>query len=287
MFEEWAKAPEGSGREGSDGSSGGGEEPFSEHSEYIEQLLAGVTSDMPANEDFAGTQAYINAEVSGLEEEESTAAPEAGEPSGADASDEASEEAGGKKKSAAGVRTEIYDWIQTLVSTLLAVIIAFIFLGRQITVIGDSMYETLHDDDKVLMTNIFYTPEYGDIVIIKAQSFGETPLVKRIIATEGQEIDIDFVSHTVTVDGAALSEPYIYELTSENGDFKGPLTVPEGCVFVMGDNRNHSTDSRFERVGFVDKRNILGKVHFITVPGKNDYGIRDWSRVGSAYKTTP
>jgi signal peptidase I len=194
----------------------------------------------------------------------------------------------GEKIAVNKLRVEVYDWLQCLVSTMLAVVLAFIFIGRQISVDGDSMFQTLHDDDRVLMTNVFYKPEYGDIVIIKTESFGETPLVKRIIATEGQEINIDFAAHIVTVDGAALDEPYINEPTSVEGDFRGPVKVPEGCVFVMGDNRNRSTDSRTSRVGFVDVRNILGKVHLITIPGKDsDYGLRDWSRIGSVYKTTP
>jgi signal peptidase I len=192
------------------------------------------------------------------------------------------------EKPASKARLEIYDWLQCIVSTMIVVILAFIFIGRQISVVGDSMFQTLHDNDKVLVTNVFYTPEYGDIVIIKAESFGETPLVKRVIATEGQEINIDFASHVVTVDGVALDEPYINEPTSVEGDFRGPVKVPEGCIFVMGDNRNRSTDSRFERVGFVDTRNVLGKVHFVTMPGKDgNYGLRDWSRVGSVYRTTP
>jgi signal peptidase I len=227
---------------------------------------------------------------------DNAAEPPQGEPEGTDGNLEASAEVseteaaqeGGETAVGNKVHIEVYDWLQCLVSTMLAVVLAFIFIGRQISVDGDSMFQTLHDDDRVLMTNIFYKPEYGDIVIIKTESFGETPLVKRIIATEGQEVNIDFETHIVTVDGMALNEPYINEPTSVEGDFKGPVKVPDGCVFVMGDNRNRSTDSRTSRVGFVDVRNILGKVHFITIPGKDrDYGLRDWSRIGSVYKTTP
>ncbi|MDR2420938.1 MAG: signal peptidase I [Oscillospiraceae bacterium] len=209
----------------------------------------------------------------------------------AEGAEEGSGDGGDKKESekpGSKARLEIYDWLQCIVSTMITVILAFIFIGRQISVVGDSMLQTLHDNDKVLVTNVLYTPEYGDIVIIKAESFGETPLVKRVIATEGQEINIDFATRVVTVDGVALDEPYINEPTSVEGDFRGPVKVPEGCIFVMGDNRNRSTDSRFERVGFVDARNVLGKVHFVTMPGKDgNYGLRDWSRVGSVYRTTP
>jgi signal peptidase I len=185
------------------------------------------------------------------------------------------------------MRLEILDWIQCVVSTLVAVIIIFIFVGREIGVDGHSMNNTLHHMDKVLITDVFYKPKYGDIVIIHVDKYDEVPLVKRVIATAGQTVDIDFDAHTVTVDGTVLNEPYIREPTSRPIDFIGPVTVPEGCIFVMGDNRNASNDSRDAQVGFIDTRNVLGKVHLIALPGKDDYGVRDWSRIGSVYKTTP
>ena len=132
-------------------------------------------------------------------------------------------------------------------------------------VVGSSMYPTLEDGDKIIVSNLFYTPKQGDIVVFRKDEYREEPLVKRIIAVEGQTVDIDFERGIVYVDG----EP----LDPEN--FIGPVEVPEGCIFVMGDNRNASTDSRTTEIGMVDERCIMGKVYFTVFPLKNfgsDYG---------------
>jgi signal peptidase I len=183
----------------------------------------------------------------------------------------------------AGARMELYDWVQCVVTAVVFGILIFIFVGRTIGVEGDSMLQTLHNEDRVIMWSLFYKPSNGDIVIIKTDSYGDKPLVKRVIAVGGQTVDIDFDIGEVKVDGAVLSEGYINEPTREQLSFKGPVTVPEGHVFVMGDNRNRSLDSRSESVGFVDVRNVLGKVIFVAVPGKDAFGLRDWSRFGSVY----
>ena len=198
-------------------------------------------------------------------------------------------EAEAEEEKARAARTDAYDWIQSIVSTLVIVILAFIFIGRQTGVTGVSMRNTLHNDDSVIVTGLFYKPKYGDIVIIKSDAFTDQLLVKRVIATEGQTIDINFETNEVLVDGIVLNEPYIREPTRERLDFNGAVTVPDGCVFVMGDNRNQSRDSRDSDVGFIDEREIIGKVHFIILPGMDkDNGIpRDWSRLGSPYKTLP
>ena len=180
-------------------------------------------------------------------------------------------------------KMELYDWVQCLVAALLCGILLFVFIGRIIGVDGTSMLQTLQNKDKVVMSNLFYTPEYGDIVVIKTDFFGDTPIVKRVIATEGQTIDIDFKTGTVTVDGAVLEEDYINTPTTDRENFEGPVTVPEGYVFVMGDNRDYSTDSRSSYVDLVDTRRILGKVYWVIIPGIGEDGIRDWSRIGSVY----
>lgn len=158
-------------------------------------------------------------------------------------------------------RIEIYDWLESIVTAIVACILIFVFLGRIIDVEGTSMVPTLNDRDKVLMSGLFYTPRQGDIIVLTKKSFSEIPLVKRVIATEGQTVDIDFSTGEVWVDGKLLDEPYISEPTRRSFDVRFPLVVPDGYIFVMGDNRNHSTDSRDSQVGFVDKRCVLGKVY--------------------------
>jgi signal peptidase I len=160
----------------------------------------------------------------------------------------------------AGAVSEVYDWVSCIVAALLICVTVFVFFARVVGVIGSSMVPTLHDTDKVIISDLFYKPEYGDIVVLRKETFDEKPIVKRVIATEGQTVNIDFERGIVYVDGEALEENYINDLTHNAIDFEGEITVPEGQVFVMGDNRNRSTDSRDDRIGCVDTRYIMGKV---------------------------
>ena len=182
-------------------------------------------------------------------------------------------------------RMELYDWLQCIVSAIILGIFIFVFIGRTIGVEGDSMRQTLHWNDRVIMSGLFYTPKNGDIIIFRppTEAFGSTPLVKRVIAMEGQTIDIDFDTGDVMVDGVVLDEPYINEVTASRLSFSGHETVPPGHVFVMGDNRNKSSDSRDSRIGMVDTRYILGKVLFLLIPGQTNNDPRDWSRIGLIY----
>lgn len=164
-------------------------------------------------------------------------------------------------------RKNIYDWIQCLMSALIVCIVLFIFVVRVIDVRGTSMYPTLNNEDKMLVSDLFYKPKTGDVVVFKKDQYDpDRALVKRVIATEGQEINIDFDRGIVYVDGEAIEEDYINELTTTKLDFIGPQTVPDGCVFVMGDNRNMSTDSRKTEIGMVDNRLIIGKVYLVIFP---------------------
>ena len=164
-------------------------------------------------------------------------------------------------------RKNAYDWIQCLASALIVCVVIFIFVARVIDVKGTSMYPTLNNQDKMLVSDLFYTPKAGDIVVFKKDQYDpERALVKRVIATEGQEINIDFDRGIVYVDGVALEEDYINELTTTKLDFIGPQTVPDGCVFVMGDNRGVSLDSRSDEVGTVDEDRIIGKAFFRLYP---------------------
>lgn len=157
-------------------------------------------------------------------------------------------------------RGEIYDWMQSLVFALIICIIVFVFIFRIVDVSGDSMNPTLLNGDKLVVSDVFYKPKQGDIVIFRKDEYKAEALVKRVIAIEGQTIEIDFDRGRVYVDGELLDEPYIAEPTHNQLDFQGPQTVPEGCVFVMGDNRNASSDSRRAQIGMVDERLIVGKV---------------------------
>ena len=171
-------------------------------------------------------------------------------------------------------RGEIYDWMQSLVFALIICIIVFVFIFRIVDVSGDSMNPTLLNGDKLVVSDVFYKPKQGDIVIFRKDEYKAEALVKRVIATEGQTIEIDFDRGRVYVDGELLDEPYIAEATKNQLDFPGAQTVPEGCVFVMGDNRNQSSDSRRAAIGMVDERLIVGKVLFKIFP---------LDRIGSPY----
>ena len=154
---------------------------------------------------------------------------------------------------------DLFDWLQCIVTALVACVLIFVFIGRTIGVVGSSMVPTLEQGDRLIISKLFYTPQQGDIVVLQKDSFADYPLIKRVIATEGQTVDIDFDAGVVYVDGVALVEPYTAEPTVVREDFDEPVTVPEGCIFVMGDNRNRSTDSRTDSIGCVDTRLIMGK----------------------------
>ena len=168
----------------------------------------------------------------------------------------------------------MYDWLQSLVSAVVVLVLIFITgLIRPVDVDGSSMVPTLIDGDKIITTSLYGTLRQGDIVVLTKKSFGETSIVKRVIATEGQTVDIDFNAGTVTVDGTVLEEPYIADLTRTPGNLSYPLTVEKGHIFCMGDNRNHSTDSRFSSIGQIDTRCVLGKVLFRILPIRSFGGV--------------
>ena len=156
-----------------------------------------------------------------------------------------------------------------LVHVLAIFMFLYILLFRVVVVVGPSMYNTLVDGDRlVLISNVLYrNPKQGDVIVASKESFrdGEC-IIKRIIATEGQTVDIDFQLGVVYVDGVGLQEDYTYTMTNMDEGMKFPLTVPEGCVFAMGDNRNASTDSRKAEIGMVDERLVIGKVYMVIFP---------------------
>ena len=161
---------------------------------------------------------------------------------------------------------DAYDWLESVVSAIVICILIFIFAFRVVSVKGSSMLPTLVDGEKVVISRFVRNPNPGDIIVLTKASFSEDSIVKRVIATEGQTVEIDFVNGIVRVDGVELVEPYIADLTHRELDMDGPVTVAEGCVFCMGDNRNGSTDSRAASIGQIDTRCILGKVLFRVWP---------------------
>lgn len=179
----------------------------------------------------------------------------------------------------------LYEWVQAVVCSVLAIVLIFTFVVRIIGVSGQSMRETLQNGDKLLVLNSCLCGDYrrGDIVIFQKPEFENGELiVKRVIATERQTVDIDFAAGQVFVDGEALEEPYIRELTWLDEGLKFPITVPDGCVFVMGDNRNDSKDSRYEGLGPLDTRHIVGRAVLLVLPGETaDLDRREWSRIGT------
>ena len=177
----------------------------------------------------------------------------------------------------------IYCWAQALITAVVSVVLLFTFAVRLIGVSGPSMQDTLYTGDRLLVLNAAYCDfKAGDVVVINDYNaqLSDT-LVKRIVAVEGQTVDIDFMSGQVYVDGRPLDEPYIKEPTYTSEGVQFPLTLGEGEVFVMGDNRNQSTDSRDPKLGPVDERYLQGKALFLLLPGKTpDTDRIDWGRIG-------
>jgi len=178
---------------------------------------------------------------------------------------------------------DAYEWVQALVCSVLVVVVVFTFVIRLIGVDGRSMVPTLQHGDRLMVLNslLYDDYKYGDVVVLRKESFLQDPIVKRVIATEGQTVDINFATGAVFVDDELLEEDYINEPTHLEEGTEFPLTVPEGSIFVMGDNRNHSSDSRDSRLGTVDARYVIGKAVLLAFPGPDyDTGKREFSRIG-------
>ncbi len=180
----------------------------------------------------------------------------------------AGEEKQGKREKGS-LASDLFDWAEALVYALALLVVVCAFFVRLSGVQGTSMYPTLDNGDQLLLLSFGYNePERGDIVVLMADDFMDQPLVKRVIGIGGDVIDMD-PSGTVTVNGEALYEPYINDLNGQDmylGDIQFPLTVPDGQVFVMGDNRNGSSDSRKAEVGTIPYEKIVGKAVFRLFP---------------------
>jgi signal peptidase I len=187
-------------------------------------------------------------------------------------SEKLSEEADAKKK----LYVAAYDLVSVVMSSFIIIAIVFSFVFRLVGVVGGSMNNTLQEGDWLLtVTKSEYVQ--GDIIVVTQDTGVHEPLIKRVIATGGQTISIDYITSTVYVDGVALDEPYVRDdfIEYNLGDCQFPYTVPEGYLFCMGDNRNHSTDSRSPIVGPIDERQILGKAVIRILPF-GDFDIYDY-----------
>ena len=189
----------------------------------------------------------------------------------------------GKKESA--LESVLCCWAQSLIIAVVTVVLLFTFGVRMIGVSGPSMQNTLYTGDQLLVLNAMFCDfKAGDVVVINdynARGALNETLVKRIVAVGGQTVDIDFAKGLVYVDGEVLDEPYIKEPTHMEEGVSFPLTLAEDEVFVMGDNRNHSNDSRDSRLGPIKEGYLQGKALLLLMPGKTpDTNKTDWSRLG-------
>ena len=194
------------------------------------------------------------------------------------------EEAKPDKEAKAAPQKGLVLYLHDLAYLIAGIVLVFLLCFRIVIVSGDSMYDTLVDGDYLLLlTNVFYQePQQGDIIVASKADYDEgTPIIKRVIATEGQTVDIDFTTGTVFVDGQALKEDYIYTPTTNDEGVNFPLVVDEGCVFVLGDNRGRSKDSRNPEIGLIDTRQIVGKAIMLVFPG-TDHGSAapEFDRIG-------
>jgi len=183
------------------------------------------------------------------------------------------------------VQSTVVLYLHDLVYLLAGIMLILLLLVRVVVVKGPSMNATLVDGDYLLLiSNVFYqNPQQGDVIVASKDDFKDgEPIIKRVIATEGQTVDIDFEAGIVYVDGIALDEPYTNTPTNLEEGNQFPMQVQEGCVFVMGDNRNKSKDSRNPEIGLIDCREILGRAVFLLFPGSDeDQGYpRDFGRLG-------
>ena len=175
-------------------------------------------------------------------------------------------------------------YLHDIIYLLSVMMVVLLLVFRVVVVSGTSMNMTLLDGDYLLLLSntIYHEPKQGDIIVVSKDSFDNgAAFVKRVIATEGQTVDIDFAQGIVYVDGVALQEDYINNLTTTAGGVHFPLVVEDGCVFALGDNRGISKDSRYPDIGQIDTREILGRAIFLMLPGTNkNTQTMDFGRIG-------
>lgn len=181
-----------------------------------------------------------------------------------------------------GTASGVYDWIRCVIFAVVIVVFCLTFFVRIVEVDGTSMMDTLSNKDKVIVTDLFYTPHNDDIIVISHAQDYSKPIIKRVIATEGQTVKLDLKNEKIYVDGLELSEPYIKGTTFsgigsiddiekvvtpiDTGDSVISFIVPDSELFVMGDNRGVSMDSRNPKIGLIDVKNVIGKAQVVAFP---------------------
>lgn len=165
------------------------------------------------------------------------------------------------------VTSVVFEWGNALFTALVVVVLLLTFVFRQVTVNGQSMTDTLQSGDRLIVTNFMYEPQNGDIVVISHGNNYSEPIIKRVIATEGQSLSINYDTGEVVVDGVLLDEDYIKGITKQiRNPLDIPSVIPEGYIFVMGDNREGSLDSRSTDIGLIPVENVIGKAEFRIYP---------------------
>ena len=182
-----------------------------------------------------------------------------------------------ENQQAPGVKpvSELYQNVRTLASVLAVLILIFTFVVRIIVVSGPSMENTLFNGDAMVVWSLGYNPKQGDVVVLTQPSYQDDSIVKRVIAVGGQTVDIDYSTGTVKVDGVPLKESYIKERmrVPSYGEGSTRIVVPEGHLFVMGDNRNESADSRYPTIGTIDERLVIGRALWVAFPFRHFGGL--------------
>lgn len=166
----------------------------------------------------------------------------------------------GKDQQKTPLSFEVSDFLISVAKITLVLVLLLTSVLRYATVIGDSMNPTFINGDRIIAVHGFYTPERGDVVAVYDYRSHNRPLIKRVIAVAGDTVRIDGILGEVYVNGVLLNEPYVNSPTNVTGDVEYPVTVPENCVFVIGDNRNDSHDSRFQAVGMIHLNSVIGEV---------------------------
>lgn len=178
--------------------------------------------------------------------------------------------------------TETIEWIESIVFSIFAIILVFVFVMRIVGVVGESMENTFLNGDRLIIRNIGYTPERGDVVVVsrsylpKDHPDSTEPIIKRVIAVGGQTVETKADTSEVYVDGVLLQEDYIKESNLLYVYQDKVWKIPEGHIFVMGDNRRVSKDSRNSDIGVIDERYVLGEVVFRIYPFDNFEAVKGW-----------